>query len=208
MTQDPNTAVIETKDVAPENDDRLPAEPLPRRGFLTKALATLVGGFVSLFPLAVGALTFFDPLRSGRRKTPSGVESSVDAEGYVRIAPVSSLPEDGRPQSFKVVADHVDAWTYFPNEPVGSIYLRKVGENVIAFHTTCPHAGCAVDFHSGKNAFHCPCHNSSFTLEGERSADSPSARDLDTLDVKVTVGIVWVKYQNFRTGTAEKLADA
>ena len=55
-----------------------------------------------------------------------------------------------------------------------------------------------------KKAYHCPCHNSSFTADGTRAPDSPSARNLDSLEVKIIDGVVWVKYQDFKTGEKEK----
>ena len=37
--------------------------------------------------------------------------------------------------------------------------------------------------------------------------DSPSARDLDRLETRVADGKILVKYENFRTGTAQKIAE-
>jgi menaquinol-cytochrome c reductase iron-sulfur subunit len=126
-------------------------------------------------------------------------------EGYYKVAQFDSLPDGGTPQYVKVMADRTDAWTYFPDEPIGAVYLRRSGEDVIAFNVVCPHAGCAVDFDLRQQAFRCPCHSSIFSLDGKRSANSPSARNLDQLAVKVQDGQVWVQFENFRTGTAEKV---
>lgn len=188
------------------------ASPLPRRRFLSTAAATVVGAVVALFPMVVGLFTFFDPLGKRKRRVPSLVDSNTDGQGYIKVATVDALPDDGTPQLFKVVSDHVDAWTYFPNEPVGAVFLRKVGdpaqaggEAILAFNSSCPHAGCAVAYRPGLEAFRCPCHNSSFSLMGVRSPDSPSARNLDELEVDVRGSEVWVKFQDYRKGTAEKI---
>ena len=62
-----------------------------------------------------------------------------------------------------------------------------------------------ADYKSAKAAYHCPCHNSSFAADGKRDPKSPSARDLDSLPVKIKEdGQVWVKYQDFKTGDKEK----
>lgn len=184
-----------------------PATAQGRRGFFKRALATLIGGLITLFPVLAGLASFADPLRPGKRKLP-GDDEPLPADvppGYVRVTSLDALPADGSPQFFRVIADRIDAWTYFPKQPIGAIFLRKLQDgSVTAFNTTCPHAGCAVDFRSGKNDFYCPCHNSHFTIEGQRSAESPAARDLDTLDVLVRDENVWVLYKNFRTGTAER----
>jgi menaquinol-cytochrome c reductase iron-sulfur subunit len=122
------------------------------------------------------------------------------------VARLDSLPNDGTPQYFKVIADRWDAWNYIPNEPVGAVFLRK-GEDggVVAFNVGCPHAGCAVEFASRTREFQCPCHSSSFSIAGERSASSPSSRNLDELPIEIVDGDVWVEFMNYRTGTSEKI---
>ena len=55
--------------------------------------------------------------------------------------------------------------------------------------------------------FYCPCHGDTFYLNGERvmPENSKSARSLDSLDARVDEsGKVFVKFQNFQLGTAEK----
>jgi Rieske Fe-S protein len=55
--------------------------------------------------------------------------------------------------------------------------------------------------------FRCPCHNSSFTLDGSIVAPSPSPRPMDALECQIGPrGGVAVKWQNFYTGIAEKVA--
>ncbi|MBW3541512.1 MAG: Rieske 2Fe-2S domain-containing protein [Planctomycetes bacterium] len=202
-----------------ERSQRAPAETahdvavrditLPsRRSFFVRASAVLIGGIVSLFPLAAGLFTFLDPLRprKGAQRRDSG-GSAMDDEGFVDVTTLEALPEDGTPQLFQIIADRKDAWTFIPNQPIGAVYLRKEGDDVIAFSVACPHAGCAVDFDPVEREFECPCHRSSFTLAGERSGDSPSARNLDRLNVKNEEGRVKVRYQNFRTGVAEQIPE-
>ncbi|HUG93260.1 MAG TPA: Rieske 2Fe-2S domain-containing protein [Planctomycetaceae bacterium] len=187
-----------------------PHPPQPRRGFLAHALTLAIGGVVSLFPLVLGLVTFLDPLRKRRGGPPkarSETAITADDEGFFAVARADALPADGTPQFFQIIADRNDAWTFIPNQPIGAVYLRRHGEEIIAYNVQCPHAGCAVDYNPVGREFDCPCHKSSFTLGGERSLRSPSARDLDRLDVRVEDGAVLVKYQNFRTGTAQKIAE-
>ena len=73
-----------------------------------------------------------------------------------------------------------------------------------AFNAQCPHASCPVGYDQKQNRYLCPCHKSSFGIGGERSDGSPAARDLDTLDVQIRNGDVWVKYQDFKAGIKEK----
>jgi Rieske Fe-S protein len=172
----------------------------PRRGFITKLTAVVVGGIVGIVPALVGLATFLNPLRSKvkEQQRPSG----SDAEGYYKVTTLDSLSET--PQSFKIIADRKDAWNTFPKDAIGAVYLQRVGEEVRAFNVTCPHAGCAVDWKSAKGAYHCPCHNSSFEPDGKRDPKSPSPRDLDALDVKIDAGVVFVKFQEFKAGDKEK----
>ena len=184
----------------PEPDVFSPVEP--RRGFVTQMTALVVGGLVGIFPAAVGLATFLNPLRKSAKEKQMPLGS--DADGYYRVTTLDSL--SAVPQAFKIIADRKDAWNTFPKDAIGAVFLSRVGAgNVRAFNVTCPHAGCAVDFKTAKQAYHCPCHNSSFSAEGERDPKSPSARDLDSLPVKIDVdGAVWVKYQDFKTGEKEK----
>jgi Rieske Fe-S protein len=174
----------------------------PRRGFVAKLAAIVIGGLVGIVPAAVGLATFLNPLRSKvkERQRPSG----SDAEGYYRVTTFDSLSE--APQAFKIIADRKDAWNTYPQDAIGAVYLQRVGANneVRAFNVSCPHAGCAVDWRPTKELYHCPCHNSSFAADGHRDPKSPSARNLDSLDVRVVEGVVFVKFQDFKAGVKEK----
>lgn len=172
--------------------------PTPdRRNFITKACAVAVGGAIAVVPALAGLLVLFDPLR---RKSASG--------GAVLVASLDSLPEDGAPRKFSVLATRVDAWNRSPNVPVGAVYLQRLGQGgVRAFNVVCPHAGCFVDYRPTENHYHCPCHNSSFALDGKvRDPKSPSPRGLDDLPVEIrNGGEVWVTFQNYRAGVHEKI---
>ena len=168
-----------------------------RRDFLKKACAVGAGAVTVLVPLAAGVTVLFDPLR---RKTDAGEK--------MLITTLEALPKDGTPQKFRIVASRVDAWNKLPNAPIGAIYLRRTGEkSAEAVNVVCPHAGCFVDFRGEKRDFYCPCHNSSFSIDGKiADPKSPAARGLDTLEVEIRGGKeVWVLFQNFQTGKSEKV---
>ena len=173
-----------------------------RRGFIVKASALVLGAVSLLAPVATGVVAFFNPLR---QKAQGG--------RAVRLASLHVLPEDGIPRKFPVIADRTDAWNRFPNEPIGAVFLRKTGNKdrpVEAINVVCPHAGCSIQYSGSPEGgkFFCPCHTASFDLAGKRlDANSPSPRDLDTLDVQIDNGTeIWVKFQDFRTGTSRKTA--
>ena len=180
---------------------------VPRRSFLTKFLAVVIGGVVSLVPFVSGLAVFLDPLRSKKKR--NGGESD-GPEGFIRVANLDGLLV-GKPRRFTVIDDRVDAWILFPKEPVGAVYLvRSETDSVIALNVECPHAGCAVDYNPYREVYQCPCHASSFDVDGRlANKNSPSARALDSLEIhpeKLKDGEIWVKFQSFRAGTAEKIA--
>jgi len=185
------------------------AKPSPattRRNFLSEALAFCVGSLILIVPLVAGIAFFLDPLLR-RKRSSDDQNARRDAEGFLRVASVSSLPDNSRPQVFTVYDDVVDAWNKFADQPVGRVFLRKLPDgNVTAFNVRCPHLGCAVDFRSSHNDYFCPCHMSAFTLDGKRENEIPP-RGMDALDVKIKNGTeVWVRYQVFKAGTPDKIA--
>ena len=119
------------------------------------------------------------------------------------------MPDDGQPRQFAVVSERIDAWTGFARETIGAVYLRRTkgSQEVEALSATCPHAGCFIELEPNGRSFRCPCHNSSFTLDGGIVEPSPSPRAMDALPCQVGKnGDVAVKWQNFYTGIAEKVA--
>lgn len=181
-----------------------------RRGFVAKAMAAVCGGIVTVFPLAAGLFTFADPWL--RNSGKSGAASAAEKGRRIRIASLDALPDDGVPRQFPVIADRDDAWNHFPNEAIGAVYLRRTkgSDKVQAFNATCPHAGCFVAYKPDRQAYQCPCHTSAFEIDGKMIQPSPSPRDLDALATEVDESdgqkVIWVWYQDFYTGKAEKKA--
>ncbi|SRR6266511_164234 len=168
-----------------------------RRGFLKKVAAVIIGAAAGLVPAVSGMIVLFDPLR---RKSESA--------SAVLVASLTALPEDGVPRKFSVIASHTDAWNRIPRVPVGAVYLRRVGDrNVQAFNVICPHLGCFIDYVASRKGYYCPCHNSTFGIDGRiANPKSPSPRAMDELEVEIRNGHeIWVKFQNFRTSEKEKI---
>jgi Rieske Fe-S protein len=169
----------------------------PRRRFVIKALTLGSGGLAYVVPALAGVVAFLNPLKQKSR-----------AGQLLRVASLDVVLEDGTPQKFPIVADRTDAWNRFPNEPIGAVFLRRTGAGQVeALNVICPHAGCSVQYEPKEGKLFCPCHAASFALDGKRLDEtSPSPRDLDTLDVEIRDGTeVWVRFQNFRAGVAEKV---
>ncbi len=173
----------------PQTDDR--------RGFGVKLAAIAAAALAFGTPLVAGLIVLLDPLR---RRNPSG--------RFLRVASLAAVPADGIPRSFPVVAERRDAWNRFAAEPIGGVFLRHMKDGqVTALNGICPHAGCFVGFDGTRDRFACPCHKSEFRPDGTRIDPErcPSPRDLDALAVEIRGAEIWVRFENFRAGTREKI---
>jgi menaquinol-cytochrome c reductase iron-sulfur subunit len=164
-----------------------------RRGFLKLlggAIAAAIGLVITV--PAAALLTF-----PTRRRT---VDGGTDA---VEVAELARLPV-GQPVRVNVrVARLRDAWTAFTDVTLGAAWLVRSGDRVRALSTVCPHAGCAVDFSAEAKCFQCPCHDSTFALDGTRLS-GPAGRGMDELTADVKDGRVRVAYRRFRQGVSQK----
>jgi Rieske Fe-S protein len=179
-------------------EPQVAASAIPRRDFLGLATVAL-GGLISLVLAVPGVAYLLSPLR---RKDTEGA--------FHTVTRLSQLPV-GVPRSFAIVEERQDAWVKYPREPVGSVWLirQPAGSepSVIALQSECPHLGCAVNLTADGKGFLCPCHTSSFDLEGKPKNQVPP-RPMDRLGVEVTSGDnpeIRVKFQRFRTQREEKI---
>jgi menaquinol-cytochrome c reductase iron-sulfur subunit len=194
-----------------------PASCTPRRSLLYQGVTALISTIIVAIPASLGGLFFLDPILR-RQKSSGGSQPGAaarkDENGYIRLDVTrEAVPQDGTPVSVTVFDDIEDAWNRFPNVPVGSIWLRKVGDGpILAFNSICPHLGCSVNYRRAENDFFCPCHTSAFALDGKKSNEVPP-RDMDALEVAMRTGgkddpagsEIWVKFQNFRRATSERI---
>lgn len=168
-----------------------------RRSYLTKVAAIAVGGLIAVVAPVAGLFTFLDPLR---RKS--------DARGMVRVSSLGALPKNGEPRKLPVLDVLVDAWNRTPDVPIGAVYVQKTGPRTVrVLNAVCPHLGCSVSYSAAKSGYFCPCHQSSFSVDGKiLDPKSPSPRAMDELEAEVRAnGEVWVKFQNFRKGSSDKI---
>jgi len=182
--------------------DPVPTEGKNRRSFI----AVFTGGLAMLAPIGAGIWTFLSPLF---RKASSP---------EVRVALLDQVPDDGKPHFFPVITDRKDAWTQYDEQKVGAVYLIRDSTDdtkLTAFTAKCPHAGCSIGYSAEEETFKCPCHTSSFNIDGSRcNGDAEVApRDMDTLVVQTRdldtgdgqpVTEVVVKFEDFQTGHKEK----
>ena len=194
-----------------DTEEATDSDGKPRRNFMVEVAAAGIGALVGLVPTVLGTLFFLNPLIRRDQVTGAGLKPreggpEKDADGFIKLpVTLEALPDDGTPVKYNVVDDIVDAWNMFPSQDIGSIWMRKIGEQVIAFNTICPHLGCSIEHRAGQGDFYCPCHLSAFDLEGKSLNPTPP-RGMDPQDLKVNDdGSIWVKYQKFRGAISERV---
>ena len=104
----------------------------------------------------------------------------------------SDNEESGSKQIFdagKVNSFQPDTVTAFRG---GRFYLARLSDGgFIAVSIRCTHLGCSINWEDDKKRFICPCHSSSFAINGEvENPPAPSA--LDYFPIKIENGIVKV----------------
>jgi Rieske Fe-S protein len=169
-----------------------------RRSFMRWAIHGLSGLFALV--LGIPAIAF---LIDGRNRP-------ARQAGFRTVARLEEL-ELNKPKLVVVTASRGDAWTLYPNDVIGRVWLiRRDNNQVEAFTTVCPHLGCSVNFTG--NEFLCPCHGGRFDVNGHRKEEpdrtNPAPRGMDTLNVNpdaLRQGLVQVEYQEFMRGAAEKI---
>jgi Rieske Fe-S protein len=167
--------------------------PVERREFLKCAACAALGGAAILGPIAAGVTVLIPSVAA------QGSAGRIEAHDIGRTAGGSP------PKLFQIVTSRRDAWTEFPAQAIGAVFLHRRSESeVVAFNASCPHLGCAVEYRDENQSFYCPCHDSNFAKTGEVMGTSPSRRGLDSLEVEIRGKEVWVKFLNFEPGIPEK----
>jgi Rieske Fe-S protein len=164
-----------------------------RRSFLRVVSGALMAAVGAVLAVPIAAL-LGAPVR---KRTVYGGEEPLP------VGDLAKLPE-GVPVAVKVVApERFDAWLKVTDVPLGAVWLLRRGDEVRCWSSTCPHAGCFVDYRASDQRFACPCHKSEFDLDGQR-VGGPAPRGMDRLDTEVKDGKVLVRFQRFRQATSSK----
>ena len=131
-------------------------------------------------PVCVGLYTFImEPLRKKQmpRKERDGGSSDP---GFSEWPQSMRSPRTCREDSPSSQTN----WTpgIYERSGIGAVYLQKnEAGDISCYHTTCPHAGCSVAYEQDSKAYHCPCHNSSFNLDGSKLENGGPQSPVPTL---------------------------
>ncbi len=136
---------------------------------------------------------------------PAGKVTVSGAGEFVPVAALDAVPDDGSPVNVPVIVEAPkDGWNKLPATQVGTIFLARKEQSIMALSTICPHLGCGIDYSASSKQFVCPCHDSSFTEDGAVAA-GPSPRGMDSLETRVKDGKIEVRFEKFKIGTTEKV---
>jgi Rieske Fe-S protein len=149
--------------------------------------------------VAVPAVAYFvAPLRRKR-----GGEGSDPA--FVDAGPLSEFPMgEWSLRALELV--RTDGWR--ETRVRHAIWVRRRGEGsqaLTVLSSICPHLGCPVNWHPEQGEFVCPCHRGTFASDGQRIG-GPPPRSMDPLEFQVRGGRLWVRWQDFKIGVAERVA--
>ncbi|MEO7144670.1 MAG: ubiquinol-cytochrome c reductase iron-sulfur subunit [Bryobacteraceae bacterium] len=101
---------------------------------------------------------------------------------WVQAADLSLLP-DKTPQEVSFPEKRVDGWKV-STEKATAWVVKTSDTQVVAFSPRCTHLGCAYHWVAKDNNFFCPCHTSTFAIDG-RVLSGPAPRPLDRYEVKL-----------------------
>jgi len=113
----------------------------------------------------------------------------------------------------ELVTDVPRTFTFSTNVKIGweekkvehDVWVVKRPDNTVTvFSPVCPHLGCGYHWDEDKKQFVCPCHASVYDIGGKVLA-GPAPRALDTLPTRIEGGKLYVRYETFRLGVADKV---
>lgn len=166
-----------------------------RRRFLN-FLTSLVMGILAVL-VAVPALAYlWTPLRKKR-----GADAGAT---FLDAGPLSDI----RPGEWRLVSVEMaqeDGWK--KSRIRHAVWVRREGDSdqeITVLSSLCPHLGCPINWHPDQSQFNCPCHTGIFNAEGQRTG-GPPPRGMDPLEFEVRQGRLWIRWQDFKIGVAERI---
>lgn len=162
----------------------------------------VLGGLIKLVVAIPAVAYLLSPLRKNQQSSGENAFETLTSLSQLTV---------GVPRSFAIIRDRTDAWTKYPREPLGAVWLLRQppgsSAEVIAFTAECPHLGCAINLAADGKSFLCPCHTSAFDFQGKPMNTVPP-RPMDQLEVELSKDAdpkVRVKFERFRTQAEEKI---
>jgi menaquinol-cytochrome c reductase iron-sulfur subunit len=157
----------------------------------------------SFFKLAVGALASLIGIVIGIPVLRSAMHSStLQGSGWSEVTDLEKLPLN-RPEKIRFPTFFQDA--YIHGMKVRSVWvIKNPAGDVTVFSPVCTHLGCYYSWNNAAGRFECPCHGSVFSFSG-KVLGGPAPRPLDTLPHKIENGVLFVRWEEFKSGLAQKV---
>jgi menaquinol-cytochrome c reductase iron-sulfur subunit len=109
-------------------------------------------------------------------------KSKKDSSTWIEAGDITQL-KPGIPEEFVFRRNRLDGWKVTSEKSTAWVVKKGAGE-IVAFTPHCTHLGCAYSYDERNKEFLCPCHVSTFALDG-KVLTGPAPRALDRYDVKV-----------------------
>ncbi len=186
------------------------SEELTRRTFIAKATLTL-GGVMGLglaipligatMPTTGAGAGKWAPLdAAGWKQLQAATDTPVQIE-FMLSGKDAYLPEQQAPESvWGIKTDLAKFERARPDvygNAKGSVPYPAVTMGFALFSPICPHLGCRYRWLPDAKHFWCPCHQSTYSPEGEHLS-GPAARGLDPLPLRERDGVAevtWIRYE-------------
>ncbi len=151
--------------------------PVRSRRRFTAAIISGLGASIAA-ALSVPAFAYlFTPKRTPRRND------------FIELGDIAALTPD-QPQEWTYQRIRRDGWRTI-RERATAWVVKRPDNQVVALHPSCTHLGCAYHWEASKSNFSCPCHASSFGVDGE-VLSGPAPRALDRFETRVQDGKVLI----------------
>lgn len=148
-------------------------QPAPtRRTFYLEVIYGLWALIGATFAGVAGVYLFLPP-------KPKNEGQWVDAADFTKLplkTPQEVIFNHTRADGWKITSEKATAW------------VVKLSDNqAVAFAPQCTHLGCAYHWDEANHNFLCPCHTSTFSIDGQ-VLSGPAPRPLDRYAVKIQSG--------------------
>lgn len=143
-----------------------------RRSFLIAAIYGLWGLIAATFAVPAAVYLLLPP----RLRVREDWAEAGDAAKLPQGKPVELIFRQNRIDGWKLTSEKTTAWA-----------VKLSETEVVAFAPQCTHLGCAYHWDAPKHQFLCPCHTSTFSVEG-KVLSGPAPRPLDRYSVRLEGG--------------------
>ena len=129
--------------------------------------ARLIYGLWGIIGTALGAPAGVYLLGQGQSKKNEEWVEATDLTHLRTGVPEEVIFRRNRKDGWKLVSERTTAWV-----------VKRSDQEVVAFAPQCTHLGCAYHWDERRKNFLCPCHTSTFSLDG-KVLEGPAPRALD-----------------------------